>query len=201
MCEFSWPKKGDKLFGGDSKGKCFDLGPRRWDDPGFAYRFKKAADMMVESCEAIPDAEYWDELFFPVAYLYRHSLELKLKEIIQIGVLLNVLSHEEVEEPMRNHNLAKLWTKAKKPIEDCWPEADRTEPKAVEAVVNEFHQVDRNGQACYETDKRGSLLRHGDLPEHISIANLKQTMDAAYRFLDSCLGGLSTSYDDMVSNM
>ena len=202
MAEFSWPKKGDKLFSGDGKGKCFHLGSIWWHDPGFSRGFKEAADMMIESYEARRTRPYRDELFFPVAYLYRHCLELKLKEIIRIGVELRVLSRKEVEEAMDNHNLAKLWTRAKKPIEDCWPKGEKTPLKAVEAVINEFHQADRTGQAFrYQTDKDGSLHRHPDLPEHISITNLKQTMDAAYTFLNACYDGLFESYDAMRSNM
>ena len=157
---------------------------------------------MIESYEASPNSPYRDESFFPIAYLYRHCLELKLKEITWIGVALNVSSPKEVEEAMDNHNLAKLWTSAKKPIVDCWPDGDKAPLKATEAVINEFHQADRTGQVFrYPTDKDGSLHRHSELPQHISITNLRKTMDAAFTFLDACHDGLSAARDTMSSSM
>ena len=202
MAKLSWPKKGDKLFSGDGEGKHFHLGSILWHNPGYSRGFKEAADTLIEAYDASPDRPYRDELLFPVGYLYRHCLELKLKELIQIGVALRVLSRKEVEEALGNHNLAKLWTKGRKPIDDCWPNGDQTPLKAVESVINEFHQADRTGQAFrYETDKDGRFHRHPELPEYISIANLKKTMDAVYTFLDACYDGLSEAYDTMVSNM
>ncbi len=202
MSELPWPKKGDKLFSNDGEGEFFHLGSIMWHNPGYSRAFKEAADTLIESYQASLNRFHNDELFFPVAYLYRHSLELKLKEIVQIGVALRVLTRKEVEKAMEKHNLAKLWTRARKPIEDCWPDGDKTPLKAVEAVINELHQADRSGQAFrYESDKGGMLHRHPDLPEHIKITSLKQTMDAVYTFLDACYDGLYEGYDAMMSNM
>ncbi len=196
MVEFSWPKKGDKLFSNEGDGHYFHLDSIWWNNPGYSRYFKEAADILIEANETSLGKPYRDELFFPVCYLYRHCLELKLKEIVRLGIVLRVLSRKEGKEALNNHNLAKLWTKAKKPIDDCWPNGDQTDIKAVEAIINEFHQADRTGQAFrYQTDRDGRLYRHTDLPKHIDIAVLKQTMDAAYTFLDACYDGLFESHD------
>ena len=153
MAKFSWPKKGDKLLSGDGEGKQFHLGSISWHNPGYSRGFKEAADTLIAAYDASPGRPYRDELLFSVGYLYRHCLELKLKELVRIDVAIRVLSHKEVQEALDNHNLTRLWTKARKPIDDCCPNGDQTPLKAGEAVINEFHQADRNEQAfpC-ETD-------------------------------------------------
>jgi hypothetical protein len=202
--DIPWPKRGNKAFASSADGKFFHLPSSQfWHLPQHSEAFKLAAEMIINSHENAPRSPHHDELSFPVAYLYRHCLELKLKKITMIGIHLNILQRSDKILDLLNkkHGLAKLWTKAKAVINERWAGAEQESPKAVEAVINEFHQADPSGQAFrYCTDSNGKRFRHERLPDHISLATLRETMDAVCTFLDACYDGLDDSLQAMSGN-
>ncbi|KKK92494.1 hypothetical protein LCGC14_2702380, partial [marine sediment metagenome] len=141
-----WPKKGNKAFASHNDGAFFHLPSISRLFPGHAEAFKIAAEMVIDTCQEAGRHPYNDELFHPVAYLYRHCLELQMKSIIRVGVGMDFFKPDEVADALDGHNLARLWNRAKKLLLDRWPIADQAPLKAVEAIVNEFHQADPNGQ-------------------------------------------------------
>lgn len=179
-----WPKKGNKAFATVGNGKAFRLNDSFWKYPQHADAFLKAAEMVIAAYE--DDRRDMDDLFFPVAYLYRHCLELKLKDLVRVGIDLRFFQEAKVRELLGGHDLAKLWNQVKKLLDDAWPGADQSPVKGIEAVVNEFHQSDRDGQAFrYPADKSGKRHRHEKLPKAISLTTLRKTMEGVYRMLDS----------------
>ena len=194
----AWPKKGNKAFASADQGKSFYLNRFPFPFPQKPGAFKDAAEMVIEGCHAAGRLRFSDELFFPVAYLYRHGLELLLKDIIQTGVHLNRFSQHDVEEALTNHNLAKLWTKAKQVLVDRWPTADPTPLSATEAVINDFHQADPNGQVFrYDENKDGQRYRLETLPQNIGLDELRETMDGVFTLLSSA----GSCLRDDLSNM
>ena len=129
-----------------------------------------------------------DDLVFPVAYLYRHHLELILKELVRLGIRLGAL--DRCEEAMGGHNLHKLWNKAKQLILQVWPDSPDTDLQAVEQVILEFHKLDPSGQAFrYARDKDGGQHLAG-APERVGLNNLKSVVDAVSAFLDAAYAGI-----------
>jgi hypothetical protein len=107
--------------------------------------------------------------------------------MVRVGVELNVLRQASVEKILGEHNLPKLWTQARKVLEDGWPWCGPVASSRIEAVVNDFHQADGDGQAFrYPADKSGKRHRHEKLPKAISIAALRKTMEEVYSLLDAC---------------
>lgn len=201
---FPWPKKGDKLFVEEPNPdeKAFHLGAYMWGGHQHGPAFKAAADMVIAGAEEAPPGEYRDDILHPVAYLYRHALELKLKEIVRYGIQMYCYKKADVVEILGEHNLAKLWTKAKLAIMHRWPDGDPAPVKAVEAVVNEMHQADGDGQKWrYGADKYGRPHRHDGLPEFVSLTSLRKTMDNVFSFLDACGGGIADGIQSMLSGM
>lgn len=199
-----WPKKGDKLFvaAPHDEGKVFHLGSITWNEPVHADAFKVAADTVIESYENAPESPYYDELLFPVVYLYRHAIELKLKEIVGYGIALNCYSKADAETILGGHNLARLWTKAKLAILKRWPDGDLAVVRSVEAVVNEMHQVDPTGQTMrYAADRDRRPHMHDRLPKSVSLRSLRATIDNAFSFLDACASGIDQGISDMRSAM
>jgi len=196
---FPWPRKGDKAFAAASGGKYFHL-PWAFLSfvPPHARAFKEAADLLLDTRETA-EGGHLDALFFPIAFLYRHSLELKLKEVVHYGLRLDILrTSKKLDDLLKGHNLAKLWSKAKAVINERWPGAEQQSPTAVEAVVNEFHHADSTGQAFrYDRDTDGKAFRHEKLPKAIDSRRLRKTMDNVWSFLDGCCDGL----DDSLRNM
>jgi hypothetical protein len=151
--------------------------------------FQRGADMIVDAAKK--DDLHPDDLFFPVAFLYRHHLELMLKELVRLGVQSGAL--EKCEDCMAKHNLHKLWNKVKTLIQKVWPDSAGDDLLlAVERVILEFHKLDPAGQAWrYARDKRGNVhFRHG--PEQVDLLNLKTTVEGVSAFLDAAYAGIES---------
>jgi hypothetical protein len=196
------PRRGTRRFVAAKNGKDFHLRAITWRAPQHAEAFHAAAEMVIDACQDDEGYPRRDEYFLPVAYLYRHCLELRMKDLIYTGVGLQFFKAEEVEEALGGHNLAKLWNHAKKLLVHRWPTGEKEPLQAVEAVVNEFHRADPNGQVFrYDTDKDGKRHAHATLPDHISLAQLRATMDGAFSFLDATASGLEQSLGDLLQGM
>lgn len=201
--EFNWPKKGDQAFGlsadDQSALKAFVMP----SEGAYLGSFQRAADMIVAAAQS--DDLNPDDLFFPVAYLYRHHLELMLKGLIRLGVRAGTIEapadcqsepcptcgHRKVRKDWQWwHNLHKLWNKAKQLIEEVWPDSPSGDLKAVEQVILEFHKLDRSGQAFrYALDKHGRPHLTG-APQLVDLNNLRSVVDRVSRFLDAAYAGL-----------
>jgi len=124
-----------------------------------------------------------------------------MKSIIRVGLGLNMVDRTKVEEALETHNLAKLWTHTKKVLTERWPDGDDDPLRGAEAVVQEFHQADRTGQVFrYDRDKKGRPHKYDKLPEHISLAKLRETTDGVFNFLDATWSELEQNLSDMRSD-
>ncbi len=197
--DFNWPKKGGKAFASAQDGAYFHIPSIRSFVPPHATAFKEAAEVVLDKCEGDGDRPKNDIFIFPVMYLYRHGIELNLKSIINVGVGLEFFEKDAVEEDLKLHNLAKLWNHARRLLLHRWSTSDPEPLKATEAVINELHQSDPNGQVFrYAADKDGKRHRYEKLPDHISVVKLKQTMDGVFNFLEATWAALEEDLSNML---
>lgn len=140
------------------------LGSGNWHD--YTYGYKKAADVLASHIEADGSPGGWT-LLYPTITLYRHHLELLLKEILRLGA---ELEGAEVNSP-REHDLLALW----RLVRECAERALDSEQDGLEGItrcVREFHELDR----------RGTAFRYPDVvstpsPGSINIRNLAHVVD------------------------
>jgi hypothetical protein len=147
--------------------------------------------------------EHNDKLLSPVLYLYRHCIELQLKDLVVLGIrcgffdtttseqMLHVKGDDESDEKtgmLGKHELWPLWTSAKAFLEHRYPN-DEQIPVA-ESYINRFHELDPTGQTFRYDREKGTwaLLRFEKLPAVIGVKTLRKAMDALFYFLDSCYG-------------
>jgi hypothetical protein len=194
-----WPEKNDAPF---EKGA---FGPTQahldWFDHFsknsiIADAFKEAADKLVDNLATGNSLEHPDKFFFPVAYLYRHAFELGLKCIIRDGIDLGIVTEDDsVKEILKDHNLHKLWNKARNILEEVWGDEDKETPTNAEKVILQFHKLDSSGQAFrYAEDVEGKPHLE-NAPKLVDLVNLKRVSNNLFSFLDSCSGGLSNLKD------
>ena len=132
------------------------------------------------------DRLHHDELFFPVAYLYRHCLELKLKDLIRVGTAYRFFTKGQVKFALSRHDLLLLWTEVRRFLENEWPTAPRGPLNGVERVVRQFHNADPDGQTLrYEHDRHGKRNRPSGVPEFIRLRTLRRTMEAVFNLLEA----------------
>jgi hypothetical protein len=190
-------RKGMKAFTASKTGKFFHVQSTLLTPfyPGHAEAFKLAADMVLDSHEAATAGPHKDKLLYPTIYLYRHSLELKLKDLILLGVKCGNFKLTEVKEILGKHKLSKLWSEARRFLLSHYPN-DKDQVSVVEAVVQEFHQIDKDGQTLrYDRDSRLRKRRYEHVPTHIGVSNLRNTMGKVYLFLETRYSGVSDWID------
>jgi hypothetical protein len=191
---------GESLFAfSEGEGKFFHLQWAIMSAPIYPHHpaaFKLAADMILDSHQAAQGPENNDSLLFPVLYLYRHCLELKLKELLFLGIRFRFFDDQTTEKMLDEkkglvgkHDLLRLWEMARVFLEHRYPKDDQI--PIAESRIKEMHEIDPTGQMLRYDRERGTWARlpyDRIFPPVIGIAHLRQMMDELYCFLDTCYG-------------
>lgn len=178
--------KGDELHKLDvlftSSGAATDVHLNRVVSPEFLYceGYLKAARVLAN--HALANEFDRGILFFPIAFLYRHHIELSLKDLIQTA---HTVASGQQGSP-EGHVLADLWEQLKKVLWRLDESPRRNDLEAVEAYIRQMEQVDKRGQAFrYATSTEGKPhLREFNL---LDIRGFSEAMER----LASYLSGIS----------
>jgi hypothetical protein len=182
-----WPQKGDALV--TRKGDRFILvrtpADEDWETYVAAYRM--AAEKLVEQTYDGTLAINW--LIFPIWYLYRHYLELRLKSLIWDG---NAMAGVPREDLTKIHSLEGLWRKCRASIERWQSDCPGSDLDAVEKTLRQFNDKDNNSQAArYTKDTLGKPSRL--LGIEINLKTFAETVTKAANFLDAASDAFSES--------
>jgi hypothetical protein len=185
--EIVWPKKTDRAFrpdGNRGTNVCFGWLEMFNLEHMVADSFKSAADLVVEELASRERPARVDAFLHPVAYLYRHYLELKLKNVLNGGILLEEISvHDEV---INGHSLYALWVQFRRLVMQMQMGTDPAPLDNTERVILDFHQFDKSGQAFrYPKDKKGKPMLK-NLPEYVGLCEMRDVMGRVHTFLDGC---------------
>jgi hypothetical protein len=168
--EHSWPRVGDVLFPpADEQPHTCNCGS---GDPwrGYAEGYKQAADLLAQHVvEAQRDC---DHLIYPIGFLYRHALEVLLKDILHRG------GHGH----RNGHDLLPLWQECRGVIEERCYAIERSDLDAAEAVIRQFADKDRESTVFrYPAHKDGRPSFPRD--ERINLKTLATVAGRAYALL------------------
>jgi hypothetical protein len=102
--------------------------------------FKRGVEILLESVKSTYEV---NTVIFPILFLYRHYVELSLKEAIGYGRYL-----DEQSKPLTGgHNLQKLWEEARKYIEKHIAETIKAEElDRIEVLIHEIHSIDPSSE-------------------------------------------------------
>ncbi|NQT14998.1 MAG: hypothetical protein HQ582_19740 [Planctomycetes bacterium] len=180
--EMEWPRKDEKLFTLDddyANNAC--LTPY-WTSLGrYGENYRDAADTIINA--AINGDTYVDAVVYPAVFLYRHYLELTLKDIISCTKRLE----KEGNGFPKTHKLSTLWPQAKRLLEKHYGSDAPKELEYLDGWFNEFIEHDPDSMAFrYPFDKDGN--RHLMNLTHINVRHLMETMGRIACFL-SCIAG------------
>ena len=186
-----WLRQGDVLFTGDQDvwhNACLN-----WFHDGlsaYAIGYQEAANALVE--HVLSTLRHQDLLVYPIAFLYRQYIELRMKEIITVGRKL-------LDKPRKHptgHDIKKLWSEVRSVIELVWPEGPEVDLNSAEDYVNQFVAVDPSSTAFrYPTDLNGRASVPGIT--HINIRNFAEIMKRLGNLLDGASDGINDAWDNI----
>ncbi len=131
----------------------------------YCWGYKRAADRLVETAR---ETEI-DLLIYPIIFLYRQYVELRLKELY---TLTGTFLEESMKYP-KVHGLGGLWTELLSRLERIWPVDDFEDEAELRAlctrVIEEIDKVDRHG-VVFRYPESGHEVLNG---QDIGVANLK----------------------------
>ena len=153
--------------------------PKSWG--AYAEGFKRAAEAIVDRLD-VTDILSW--LVYPVVFLYRQYLELRLKEIILAG---QRVSGRNSAVP-KHHRLVPLWREARQYIEDTFP-GDSADLDGVDARISEFEKVDPKAEGFRYPETKDGQATLTELGA-VNLVHLKEVMRAVSWILDGASTGL-----------
>ncbi len=111
-------------------------------DHGTAYTegYRRAADILIKHIDE--SGRDQDFLVYPVLFLYRHHIELLIKQIVGLAL---VLSEEPDTDQYKkdNHNLNTLWLLAKKLLPEVNDSHRSSNFRLIKEVVKKLHNAHR----------------------------------------------------------
>jgi len=161
-------------------------------DPVEAYviGYKDAGDKLAEF--VIKNNRGQDTLVYPLVFLYRQYIELRLKEIIREGYLL--LEHKGTFP--KHHKILNLWETAKgialEIAKDIEPPPDLS---YAEYVITDFAKIDPDSFSFrYPTTKKGEITIDRRI-KHINIRRLANHINDLSAYLDGISFEISVCLD------
>jgi len=161
----------------------------------YAEGYERAAKILIEHVKKGRQRDN-DLLIYPIVFLYRQHLELRLKEIINEGRKL--LKKSENGYP-KHHKLDRLWPTAKGIIRQVWSHlSDPKEFDLIAHVIQQFTQYDPQSMNFRYPDQDAA---HEDIAT-LDVINIRQfgdVMDKVSYFLDGVSIGISEHLDSIQS--
>lgn len=170
-----------------------------YHDPTELYivGYKEAGDSLVNTVADRSGTA--DSLIFPIVFLYRHYIELRLKSLLHDGLRLLDREYKQKSE----HQLSKLWPKVRDILVELWPDENKGDLAALDSLINQFEQVDpRSTTFRYPKDFDGNNSLQMKYPR-VNLRNLKEVVGSMAIILEGSVGAISEYQgykDDMQSD-
>ncbi|QZY97726.1 hypothetical protein [Pantoea dispersa] len=157
-------------------------------DVGTAYTegYRRAADILIRHINLT--ARDQDFLVYPVVFLYRHHIELQIKQVTGLAREL-LLDDDSRGSSKATHNLNSLWEAARKVLRRADDRLVPSDFTRISAVVKELNEVDLSATGFrYARTREGGRSLEG-IP-YINTRRFGEQMAAASDDLDGIDTGL-----------
>lgn len=168
------------------------LTPSNYLDYVDAYR--EAAQTLYRS--SVQSRWLGKRTYLPIAFLWRHYLELILKSI------LDRLSASDLErsEVWKDHNLEGLWRRVSRAFTGFWPLYEPEEHARVRDLILQFHNVDRLSFGFrYPVGRDGKTIPLAADLGTVDLATLHKNMCGLATLLEDALGA-TDDWDERQTN-
>ncbi|MDI6032250.1 hypothetical protein QLS91_04110 [Flavobacterium sp. LB2P84] len=155
----------------------------------YSEGYKIAAELIEQ--ELITKLESRDFLIYPLIYLHRHYLELKLKEIIVEG---NCIIGAKDFLPKGGHNLINLWKESLEILHLVWGDDFKIPAVTIENKIKELHNADVKSDGFrYPIDKDGE--ENLKSVQKINYRNFRDEFLEIKYFIEGVTDGLYATKD------
>jgi hypothetical protein len=134
----NWPQKGDKLITTEGDRYFHVVVGDRTDLNAHIEGYKRAADLIFDQFGQEPRVIAVGWLVFPAIFLYRHFVELSLKDIISLG---SYIETDNAHFPP-THDLSALWREARELIKSIGPGCTDDDLDAMGSLIQELNTID-----------------------------------------------------------
>jgi hypothetical protein len=196
------PRKGDRLFRGDlpdgMNNACLNV---RHDGDPIAYTegYRRGARLLVE--HVMEHQRNQDYLVYPIIFLYRHHIELALKNLIlHTPYLIDRPLTESEKLHLGRHRLDLLWQDLKPMLSAIgeaigWGELDAADVEGIDNYIHQLTELDPDSFSFrYTRSKKGTPSLPAEL-KHINLRHFAEMMERLADFLDGLNTGLSVLKD------
>ncbi|MCG6350463.1 hypothetical protein [Vibrio fluvialis] len=123
---------------------------------GYIYGYKKAADSLVK--KVIKNHSEIDYLVYPIVFLYRHHIELQLKNLIE----LNMQLHNSKGNVAATHKIRDLWPQVKGYYRKLNNRSNQKEISFIDKIMDELCTIDSESMSFrYSKTKSGEVPNKG----------------------------------------
>ncbi|MBC8485548.1 MAG: hypothetical protein H8D45_05865 [Bacteroidetes bacterium] len=181
----------------------------------YAHCYKEAANALVNIAL---EKHRMDVMFYPICYLYRHCIEITLKELIRdLNKLIEIkksigdiaFNDEKykvnIKKLTNNHNLESLFNNLEQRLRLF---SDESIPQNIRNTVLQLNNFDSNSQRFrYSKFKKKEVKLIKSFPdiEHINLNKIKDELGEAINFLQGGVGGWLHNYtsyfEDVLQDM
>lgn len=187
--DIPWPVAGEPLIRDDlpdwQNNACFD--PFHSSLATYSNGFRHGATELVKV--VISGHGIVDYLVFPIIFLYRHAVEVALKELIRSASRL-LDTGEDFET---HHNLDKLWKVCRPLLEKV--DSDVPTLDAVAEKIQALHDLDPDSfHFRYPEDKKGKRTLPEDLVR-VNVRHFAEQVDQVLAFLEAAGEQISVHLD------
>lgn len=188
--KLSWPDETTRVF--RAGGTIWSLAwnpttPTQWHL--YAQGYHDAAEQLYASWQATRGCP--DYLIFPMVFLYRHYVELRLKELIQSAAsLLSIPTGWPAI-----HDLDHLWCIVRPRLTEISPKEPTRDIHNVTRLITELSSLDHRSFAFrYPADKNENSTTSN--LEHLDVDNFFHAMRQLATFLDGASMQISVYLDE-----
>jgi hypothetical protein len=147
--------------------------PHRSGEYVMPAAYQEAAETLVRAAESGPG----DLLVFPIVFLYRHAIEVSMKEVLQRGLELEDDGHGP---PSRHrHDLMALWRRTRALLMQIVPDDPYDGVDEIEAVITELHDLDERSMSFRYDDQEIGKTLHGP----VNVSMIGQTLGGVVNWL------------------
>jgi hypothetical protein len=139
--------------------------------------YKDAADRLVANILETKNMEH--TLIYPICFLYRQYVELRLKEIIRSGSALLAEDRRFTLGFPTGHNINNLYKEAKKTINKVFAGQEKPlDLSFIDHIITEYYKIDPNSESFrYPCDGHGRKYLEG-----ITLINVRHLAENLRKF-------------------